>query len=101
MTPRFDTNRWYLFAIGGRELRPLTTTPDRYGYLPVTHRDGHYGIAEADHLTLLPERHTFERRAPKTGDRFAFGTLVMVADHDFDSERWVIVDGEVTSSTYR
>ena len=93
----FDTARWYRDTRRNTQYRPLVTEPDVDGVLPVVDRLGRYDIVDAGDLTVLAERHTFERRMPKKGERAIsyFGEII-VAQNDYAVERWVIVDDEVT-----
>ena len=52
---------------------------------------------QASNLTLIPERFTVELRLPKAGEFFvdSYGQVDMAA-HDYEGERLVIVDDEVT-----
>ena len=95
----FDTTQWYRYTSLGGEYRPLVSEPDRVGHVPVIKRDGRYVTVLAVYLTLIPERHTVERRIPKEGEWIINnrGEIVMIS-YDYKSdEQWVIVDDEVTA----
>ena len=94
----FDTTRWYRDTYRNTQYRPLVTEPDVDGVLPVVDRLGRYDIVDAGDLTVLAERHTFERRKLEAGDRFInINGSVTVAKFDIDIVCWVIVEDEVTS----
>jgi len=90
----FDTTKWYRHVVSG-DARPLVPEPDDSGHIPVMLRKGRYTTVLAARLTLIPERHTFERRLPKAGERCIsyFGEII-VTQNDYAFERWVVVEDE-------
>ena len=94
----FDTTKWYKHQTRTNLYRPLVTEPDGGGILPVATRNGSYCVVTASNLTLIPERFTVELRLPKAGEFFvdSYGQVDMAA-HDYEGERLVIVDDEVTA----
>ena len=91
----FDTAQWYR-SQWQIDYRLLVSEPDAAGYIAVLSRSGYYGLVAAADLTLIPERHTFERRMPKKGERYAHLGTLLTADYDRSHTHWVVVDDEVT-----
>jgi len=90
----FDTTKWYRHVVSG-DARPLVPEPDDSGHIPVMLRKGRYTTVLAARLTLIPGRHTVERRVAQVSDRYIgyYGDII-TASHDSSIEQWVIVDDE-------